>query len=167
MLSRLKNRLASIKKATTNTIPNLPFDKFDDLLTEGFKEGHSDFEKKLENISFEINAYTYLQGQDLEFIVELDIKNLLTNKKANTYAQGLSDYVVEEDVYDGELSYNRVPNYDVSDMDWNEATYALEWKKKGTYRSLSLKELYEALAKDIAYHNENPHEDFLKHFSKR
>ena len=162
MLSRLKNRLANLKKANTNVIPNLPFNKFEQMILEAFQEGQSNpFEKKLENISFEIVAYTsggYPDG--LKADIEFHIYNLVTKKKYSTHASAFDDYDYVEDT-DGESVFiNKEPNYDIGRLQ-DDAT-SVDWKRYGQYGELSTKELYQSFAKDIMFYNENPHENFPK-----
>ena len=162
MLSRLKNRLANLKKANPNVIPNLSFDKFEDLIKEAFKEGYSSsFEKKLENISFEIEAYTsggYPNG--LKADIEFHIYNLVTKKKYSTSASAFDDYDYIEDTDGDSIYINKEPNYDIGRLQ-DDAT-SVDWKREGQYGELSTKELYQSFAKDIMFYNENPHENFPK-----
>jgi len=160
MLSRLKNRLANLKKANPNVIPNLPFDNFEKLIVKAIKDGEApSFEKKLKNISFEISAYTsggYPHGLNAD--IEFHIDNLVTKKKYSTHASAFDDYDYIEDTDGESIYYNVEPNYDISGRQ-NEAS-SLDWKRKGQYKELSTKELYQSFAKDILFYNENPHENF-------
>ena len=132
------------------------------MIVEAFKEGYSSsFEKKLENISFEIEAYTsggYPNG--LKADIEFHIYNLVTKKKYSTSASAFDDYEYIEESDGESIYYNTEPNYEISRLQ-DDAT-SLDWKREGHYVGLSAKELYQSFAKDIAFYNENPHEAFPK-----
>ncbi len=175
MLSRLKNRLASIKKASdapfqnynkkqflkdySPVIPNFPYKAFEEFIEDTIfanKDEYAEFEKRLENIKFEISCQKNYRRSDEDSEAELSLKiiNLKTKKIGQIVAVPFAEY------YEGDDHYSGGFDFDVS----GRGVDGYRWVGKDEWERT--KDLYKEFAQLVDFYNQNPDADFPKYLKQ-